>query len=144
MDLVGTCPKNFWPEWIEEGDPAGSPETGEEWGWYTRHSSARLIVPGDRFYVVAWGRLRGYALVTRLHVDGHGGYVICRKGGAVACTIDKPIPGFRGLERPSWSRADERPFPEWQTEGVGMKPIKPPKPQRQHTLALSPTPGEHP
>src|SRR5688572_25828523 len=50
VDLVGTCPKDFWQEWIEEGDPAGTPETGEEWGWYTRHSFAKLAVPGDRFY----------------------------------------------------------------------------------------------
>lgn len=33
-DLVGTCPKDFWEEWIAEGDAAGDPETGEEWGWY--------------------------------------------------------------------------------------------------------------
>lgn len=28
---VGTCPKDFWEEWIAEGDAAGDPETGEEW-----------------------------------------------------------------------------------------------------------------
>lgn len=127
VDLVGTCPKDFWQEWIEEGDAAGLPESGEEWGWYTRHSYARNIKPGDRFYVVAWGRVRGYSLVTRLHNDGAGGYVICRRGGAVACTIDKPTPGFRGLERRWWSYEDERPFPDWQTADVGVKPIKAPR-----------------
>lgn len=122
VDLVGTCPKDFWLEWIAEGDPAGSPESGEEWGWYTRHSLARRIQPGDRFYVVAWGMLRGYAPVTRVHVaGGDSGYIICRRGGAVACTIEKPIPGFRGLEKRWWFRAEERPFPDWQTAGVGMK-----------------------
>ena len=25
-DLVGTCPKDFWLEWIAEGDAAGEPE----------------------------------------------------------------------------------------------------------------------
>lgn len=59
-DLVGTCPMDFWNEWIAEGDPVGSPESGEEWGWYTTHWRAGTIKPGDRFYVVAWGRLRGY------------------------------------------------------------------------------------
>lgn len=125
VDLVGTCPKDFWQEWIEEGDPAGSPESGEEWGWHTRHRHARLIVPGDRFYVVAWGRLRGWAPVTRAHDDGNGGYVICRRGGAVACTTDENIPGFRGLLNRWWPREAEKSFPDWQTAGIDVKPVKP-------------------
>lgn len=128
-DLVGTCPKGSWQEWIEEGDPAGTPASGEEWGWWTKHSLAATIKPGDRFYVVAHGRLRGYAPVVRVVQEGPI-WVICRKGDAVACTIDKPIPGFRGLEKRWWSREDERPFPEWQTEGVPVKTpkIRAPKP----------------
>jgi len=59
MDLVGTCPKDFWREWLAEGDMAGTPYTGEEWGWYTNHSLAAQIKPGERFYVVAHGKLRG-------------------------------------------------------------------------------------
>lgn len=118
VDLVGTCPKDFWEEWIAEGDPAGTPESGEEWGWYTRHRFARLIRPGDRFYVVAWGRLRGWAPVTRVQDNGDS-FVICRRGNAVACTIDQPIPSFRGLEKVWWPRDIERPFPAWRTEGVG-------------------------
>jgi hypothetical protein len=39
-DLVGTCPKDFWPDWIAEGDAAGEAYSGEEWGWYTQHSLA--------------------------------------------------------------------------------------------------------
>jgi hypothetical protein len=116
-DLVGTCPKGFWREWIAEGDAAGDPETGEEWGWYTRHARARLIAPGDRFYVVAHGRLRGWAPVTRLRDSGDS-FVICRRGGAVACTIEAPIAGFRGLRERWWRREDERPFPGWKTVGV--------------------------
>lgn len=121
VDLVGTCPKTFWREWIAEGDAAGEPSSGEEWGWFTRDPLAALIRPGDRFYVVAWGRLRGWAPVTRLHADGapEHGWVICRRGNAVACTIDREIPGFRGLRRVSWDHSAERPFPEWQTAGVG-------------------------
>lgn len=113
VDLVGTCPKDFWEEWIAEGDPAGTPESGEEWGWYTRHSYKSLILPGDRFYVVAHGRLRGFALVTA--APGRNGGPICRKGGAVACTIHEPIPGFRGLRKRWWDRASELPFPDWRT-----------------------------
>jgi hypothetical protein len=118
-DLVGTCPKGFWPEWIAEGDPAGTPESGTEWGWWTGHSYIRLIRPGDRFYVVAHGRLRGYAPVTRVHLapDGRGGEIF-RQGRAVAVTIDAAVPGFRGLRRRWWPREIERPFPDWQTAGV--------------------------
>ena len=108
VDLVGTCPKDFWAEWLEEGDCAGEPESGEEWSWYTTHRFRDLILPGDRFYVVAWGRLRGWAPVTGLN----GGAII-RKGGAVACTIDELIPGFRGLRKRWWPREAERPFPDW-------------------------------
>lgn len=119
-DLVGTCPKDFWPEWIAEGDAAGLPESGEEWGWYTADRLARLIGPGDRFYVVAHGRLRGWAPVVRLQTFHAYSYAICRKGGAAACTIAESIPGFRGLRERWWSRDDELPFPSWQTEGVEL------------------------
>jgi hypothetical protein len=124
VDLVGTCPKDFWLEWIAEGDAAGDAPTGEEWGWYTRDSLALATMPGDRFYVVAWGRLRGYAPVTRVKNNGNGGFVICRTAGAVAITILDEIPGFRGLRKSWWHRACEKPFPDWKTEGFGVKPIK--------------------
>lgn len=61
-DLVVTCPRGFFAEWIAEGDPAGTPWSGEEWGWFVGRRPD--IVPGDRLYVVAVGRLRGYAPVT--------------------------------------------------------------------------------
>lgn len=110
VDLVGTCPKDFWFEWIAEGDAAGDLETGEEWGWYTMHSYRDLAKPGDRFYIVAHGKLRGWAPVTAV-----GGGCIGRRGGAVACTIDEPVPGFRGLRKRWWDRSIEKPFPEWKT-----------------------------
>lgn len=113
VDLVGTCPKGFWNEWIAEGDAAGDGPTGTEWGWWTRDRKALLISPGDRFYVVAHDRLRGWATVTRLQNEGHGTFVICREGGAVSCTLLDPVPGFRGLRKRWWDRADELPFPNW-------------------------------
>lgn len=109
-DLVGTCPKGFWLEWLAEGDAAGEPATGDTYGWWTGHSLIRTIRPGDRFYIVAHGRLRGYAPVTEVT---HG--AIFRQGNAVACTIDEPVPGFRGLRERWWKREDERPFPDWRT-----------------------------
>lgn len=124
VDLVGTCPKGFWGEWIAEGDAAGSPETGDEYGWWTKHSYAALIRPGDRFYIVAHGRLRGWAPVTRVVREGPS-WVICRRGKAVACTIDQPIAGFRGLEKRWWEREDERPFPDWKTAGLISRSASP-------------------
>jgi hypothetical protein len=109
VDLVGTCPKWFWEQWIAEGDAAGEPATGNEWGWYTKHSLIRQIKPGDRFYVVAHGRLRGWSPVTRVSSDA-----IHREGNAVACTIPELIPGFRGLRVRWWNAEDELPFPAWQ------------------------------
>ena len=110
VDLVGTCPQGFWEEWIAEGDAAGDPETGIEWGWYTRHPFKWKTKPGDRFYIVARGLLRGYSIVTDVR-DG----AIIRKGGAVACTVDEHIPGFQGLRFRWWDRSDEQPFPNWKT-----------------------------
>jgi hypothetical protein len=112
-DLVVTCPKEFFLDWIAEGDAAGDPYTGEEWGWYIG-GYPPPIAAGDRLYVVAWGKLRGYAPVTRLASTGHK-WVICRRGGAVAVTINEQIKGFRGWRRPWWQRADEVPFPDWKT-----------------------------
>lgn len=133
-DLVGTCPKGFWKDWIAEGDAAGDAYTGEEWGWYTRHRNARLGEPGDRFYVVAHGMLRGWAPITRIirpnkelvvlkagGLTTFDGYIICRRGDAVAVTLSAPIKGFRGIEMRWWDRGDEIPFPDWKTRGVDME-----------------------
>lgn len=113
MDLVVTVPKWFWPEWIAEGDPAGHPPSGQEWA-FSLGGKRPPISPGDRLYIVAHGKLRGYAPVTRLSREG-GKWAICRKGGAVAVTIDKPIPGFQGFRHVWWNRSEEKPFPEWKT-----------------------------
>ena len=111
-DLVGTCPKGFWEEWIAEGDAAGDPETGQFYEWHTRSPMAARTGPLYRFYIVAHGKLRGYAPVVRVH-GSHGAWCIYRAAGAVACTIDEPIPGFRGLRERWWPHAAEKPFPDW-------------------------------
>jgi len=108
MDLVGTCPKGFWAEWLAEGDCAGDPWSGVYYDWVSGHPFLRLIEPDDRFYVVAHGKLRGWAPVVRID-----GCCIIRGGGAVACTIADPIPGFRGLRKRWWPREREIPFQDW-------------------------------
>jgi hypothetical protein len=116
-DLVVTVPKDFWPDWIAEGDAVGEPKTGTEWSFYVgaRKPSIRH---GERLYIVACGRLRGYAPVTRVALARAGQWAICRQGGAVACTIDQEIRGFQGFRQPWWIRSDEMPFPGWQIVGV--------------------------
>lgn len=119
-DIVVTVPKFFWPEWVEEGDAAGEPPTGTEWGFYMG-GRVPPLEPGDRLYIVAWNRLRGWAPVTQLrHGHAGGGFCICREGGAVACTIPGEILGFRGWRRRWWEREDELPFDDWMTAGVPL------------------------
>ena len=117
-DLVGTCPKDFWKDWLAEGGlPGEDPGPWSEWSWYSNHPLAASIQPGDRFYIVAHGRLRGYAPVVRVEspaCDNHNyKYAIIRRFGAVAVTIPQEIRGFRGLRIRWWDRQDEIPFPNW-------------------------------
>jgi hypothetical protein len=118
MNLVVSVIKSFWKEWIAEGDAAGDPPTGEEWGYFIGGRKPN-IQKGDRLYIVAHGRLRGYAPVTALSFSmEHGKHVICREGNAVAVTIDQPIKGFQGWRYVWWKPEDEKTFPNWKTEGV--------------------------
>lgn len=97
---------------MDEGDLPGDPPTGEEWGFYTSAGGVPDIQPGDRVYVVAHGKLRGYAPLTRYVRQGRT-HVFCREAGAVAVTIEEPIRGFRGWRYRWWEREVERPFPGW-------------------------------
>lgn len=115
-DLVVTVPKDLWPGWIAEGDAAGQPESGTEWAFWIG-GGRPPIEAGDRLYIVAHGRLRGYAHVTRV-MKTERSWGICRCGGAVACTLDVPILGFRGWRKVWWKREEELPFPDWKTAGV--------------------------
>lgn len=122
MDLVGVCPKNVWTEWLNEGDCAGTEESGAEYTWWTRKLPlARNLTPGDRLYVVCDGKLRGYAPITRVIQEedsmGRPIFGICRKGGAVACTIPESIPVQRSIKPRWWDRDHEIPFPGWKECG---------------------------
>ena len=117
MDLVVTVPKRLWEHWIAEGDCPGDPPTGEEWGFSVGFRRPPINA-GGRLYIVAHGRLRGYAPVTRVGQHENGTYAICREAGAVAATIAQPIPGFRGWRLRWWTRETERDFPDWKTAEV--------------------------
>lgn len=116
-DVVVTVPTRMWKEWIEEGDLPGEPESGYRshfWLW----GPLPKIEPGERVYIVAHGKLRGYAPL--IGVERHcelrdSAGCLLRDGNAVAVTIPDPIRSFRGWRYRWWGREDEMPFPEWQT-----------------------------
>ncbi len=108
MDIVVTVPKGRWAEWIAEGDLPGDDWSGAE-SYFSFGGPRPRIEPGERVYIVAHGRLRGYAPLTYLHPAGY----LVRRGGAVAVTIVEPIRGFRGWRYRWWQQETETPFPDW-------------------------------
>jgi hypothetical protein len=111
-DVVVTVPKSFGLDrWIEEGDPAGAPASGTEWGFFMGGHPPKIL-PGERVYVVYNGKLRGYSPLVRVERTASG-YALVRRGGAVAVTIPEHIPGFRGFRYRWWNTAIETPFPNW-------------------------------
>lgn len=117
-DVVVTVPQRLWAEWLAEGDLPGEPAQYQSHFWVP---TLPVIEPGERVYIVAHGRLRGYAplvvaeRVCRLRRDRG---CLLREGGAEAVTIDEPIRGFQGWRYRWWDRADEYLFFGWRTEGV--------------------------
>ncbi len=121
-DVVVTVPMRLWEEWLDEGSLAGGPdsEVYSAFHFWLQRPLPR-IQPGERVYIVAHGRLRGYAPLV--HVEQRCRLrpsvgCLMRTGGAVAVTIDRPIRGFRGWQYRDWEYADERPYPEWRTDNV--------------------------
>lgn len=113
-DVVVTVPKWFWKEWIEEGQLPGEPDRGEDWHFYLGGVQP-CIKPGERVYIVAHNKLRGFAPLTRIDTTSNG-FALVRNGNAEAVTISEPIRGFRGCRYRWWDRADEVPFPDWWCE----------------------------
>src|SRR3990167_4285309 len=101
-DVVVTVPKGLWENWIYEGDAVGDSPTGEEWGFHTSGGRPKIEI-GERVYIVAHNRLRGYAPLTRLVVEARQ-VVFCRMAGAVAVTIAPIIVGFRGWRYRWWEQ----------------------------------------
>ena len=120
-DVVVTIPRSFGLlDWIDEGDVAGEPWSGEEWDFYLA-GMRPAINPGERVYVVYNGALRGYAPLIRLETKsyfvrrrGPAAFSLVRGGGAVAVTIPEFIRGFRGWRYRWWDRCIEVSFPDWQ------------------------------
>lgn len=119
-DIVVTVPKDEWGRWLEEGDlaPDGSEagmvhrSSGDEYGFTV--PTAPAVSKGERVYIVAHSKLRGYAPLLRVERTPTG-FALVRGGNAVAITIDQPIQGFRGWRYRWWDRMAERPFPNWRS-----------------------------
>lgn len=118
-DLVVTVPATFWDEWLREGDLAPdelnpTPRAlNQTYAYGLGHNRPRSQ-PGDRVYVVAHGKLRGYAPLIDVDEDQYGRISLIRGGGAVAVTIPGlRIPGFRGYRYRWWALEEEAPFPTW-------------------------------
>lgn len=120
-DVVVTCPASRWADWLAEGDLPGDPPSGDEYVFSVGRSRPD-VKPGDRVYVVALGKLRGYApLLCLSWSDEIQSYGLFRGGGAVAVTIrdhfnprqPATIKGFRGFRYRWWERSAEVPFPGW-------------------------------
>jgi hypothetical protein len=115
-DVVVAVAKPLWRGWLGEGSAAGEPpSSASEFHWTIGNRRPR-ISPGGRVYIVAFGRVRGYSRLLR--VDTGETLSLVRGPQATAVTIDEDIPGFRGWRYRWWPRSAERPFPDWQTEGV--------------------------
>ena len=116
-DVVVTVPKGMWEEWIAEGDLPGEEPQYASHFWIPRDGRPK-IRSGERVYIVAHGRLRGYAplVATEDSCDlAPSRACLIRIGGAVAVTILDPIRGFQGWRYRWWQREDELLFPDWMT-----------------------------
>jgi hypothetical protein len=111
-DAVATVPMGLWEEWIAEGDLPGETWSGLESRYNCR--PPKWVDAGARLYIVAHGKLRGYAPIVRVErLPDHVFPAIVRRSGAVAVTIAELIQGFRGIRRRWWCRSEEIEFPEW-------------------------------
>lgn len=126
-DVCVTVPLSFGLQtWIDEGDPAGTEWSGQEW-FFNLYGWPPNIKPGERVYIVCAGRLRGFAPLVRIDTGipecaPPCGYALVRHGAAQAVTIDEEVKGFRGYRYRWWERDAERAFPDWQEVGGVVRP----------------------
>lgn len=121
MDVIVTVPKAMWSAWIDEGDLPGEQVQYRSHFWVPFLPD---IKPGERVYIVAHGRLRGYAPLVGVERScslNPRRSCLMREGGAVAVTIPEHITGFQGWRERWWNREDEVPFPDWMTPGVRLE-----------------------
>lgn len=116
-DVVVTVPKGRWAEWIGEGDLPGQAWSGSEYA-FSGSGALPKIEPGERVYVVAHGKVRGYAPLVDIETGGRF-WSLIRAGGAVALTTPETVRGFQGWRYRWWERETELAFPDWQATQEG-------------------------
>jgi len=118
VDIVVTVPKNLWDAWLAEGDLPGEPARFRSHFWIRRGQMPDIQL-GERVYIVAYGRLRGYAPLVGIEqsckLRPQRGCLM-REGGAEAVTIPEPIVGFMGWRYRWWTQEIETPFPNWKNQ----------------------------
>lgn len=115
-DVVVTVPRGLWNKWIAEGDLPGDEWDGNEYHFWFGGPQPD-IRPGERVYIVAHDRLRGYAPLVRTEARcalWTVKHCLVRRGDAVAVTVCAPMRGFRGWRYRFWPREDEYPMPSWE------------------------------
>jgi hypothetical protein len=118
-DVVLRVPQGRWLNWLAEGDLPGDlpgDEPTETWAFGVGCVVPDLP-PGSRCYVMAFGKVRGYAPVAE---DELAAGAFLRRGGAVAVTVPWLQSG-RGQwcwRYRFWEREQEVPFPAWATDGL--------------------------
>ena len=115
-DVACTVPKGLLEEWLAEGDWPGDPHGDMESHFWV--PTLPKIETGERVYIVAHGKLRGFAPLIRTELScvlRRGRSCLVRNGNAVPVTIPEEIRGFQGWRYRFWSRDDEIPFPDWKT-----------------------------
>ena len=115
MDVVVTVPKGKWAEWLAEGDLPGEEAQFNSHFWISARNLPDII-SGERVYIVAHGKLRGYAPLILVEPKCRlwpQRACLIRQGGAVAVTIPEPIRGFQGFRYRWWERETEMPFPDF-------------------------------
>lgn len=125
-DVVVTVPMGLWETWLDEGDLAYSQQGDIPAPWsgkfdygFNLYGRQPKIELGERVYIVAHGKLRGYSPLVEIEqhstrFGGSGrGYALVRRGDPVAVSIADPIRGFQGWRYRFWRREDEIAFPDW-------------------------------
>lgn len=108
MDVCVTVPKALWEIWLDEGNLPGDAWNGSEYHFFGRGGRPK-IEAGEHVYIVAHGRLRGYAPLVAIDCRVTGR----RRDTASLCRLALDEQGVFGIT--AWHPL---PLPEWWWPGA--------------------------